>query len=196
MHIPHSLQGVAILILLLVITGCPAPEREAEVLEPDPLAAERDPTVTDPMEAPAPAPTTEQTSTALQRGVTTMTVGAAVRNVDGWIQRLEQAPEVPQRDRIVESLRQLRTELQRSPVDGDRVSQLLLDLGQYTATSGNQANNPAVQRMGDLLTQAGQRIRAGDVAPVGETGQPAQPMGPPGQPGTTAQPDRMEQDAP
>jgi hypothetical protein len=181
-------------LILVTITGCPAPEQEPPVTDPDPFAAEQDPAATDPFDAPAPAPTTEETSRALDRGVTTMSVGSAVSNIDGWITRLEAGEDVPQRERIVESLRALRTELQRSPLDGTRISQLLLELGDYTSRSGGQADNPAVQRMGDLLRSAGQRIRAGDVAPVGETGRPAQPMGVPGQTGTAGQPDGPDED--
>ena len=82
------------------------------------------------------------------------------------IQRLEDrldATNVEPLDQIATQLEELREELAESPIDGNRVGRILVDLGNRTS---DVAGNPQIAgaaagrltRLGELLTQAGQQL--------------------------------------
>lgn len=171
-HIP-----VALLALGLFLAACQPRDPAPAIDEPA-----TDEELIDPSQDPAaePAATTEETTLALDRGVTQLAPSAAASNIDGWLRRLE-GSDFAQRDQIVSSLRDLRTEVQRSPVDGSRIAELMDELGRWTVLAGEDAHNPQVQRLGRTLSLAAERIRAGDTGPTMDPG-PAPPAGP-GEPG-------------
>lgn len=113
--------------------------------------------------------TVEGTNAALENGVTQLSAPNALSNIDGWISRLEGA-EFEQRDEIVNGLQDLRSTLQETPIDGDRVASILRDLGEWTTQAGTDANNQQVQRLGQLLTQNAVRLETGATAATGNVG--------------------------
>jgi hypothetical protein len=129
----------------------------------------------------APPATFEDTEAALRRGALSYPQEAWLQNIDGWLERLE-GVEIAHRDDIVGHLRELRSEVQREPFDIQRVADLLDQLGDYVRAAGEDAGDPRAERLGRVLNEEAERMRA-EVA--GPPGLPARPFRP-GAPGATA----------
>jgi hypothetical protein len=170
MKLPRTLLLTLSAVLMLGLAACETDRRDTVTTDPaltdtDPMAT--DPMVAEPMGADA---TVEGTTQALEGGVGNMSPSAAVSNVDGWIARLEMQ-DFGQRDQIVGGLRDLRAALQETPINGNRVGEIMAQLGDWTSQAGTDANDNRVQRLGQLLTNSGQRLQRGEVgAPAAGTG--------------------------
>lgn len=156
------------LALALGLTACEPRDDRTAVGTADTPATDTDPMATDPM---APGTTgeasVEETNRTLEGGVTNIPVNAALSTIDGWIHRLDDQ-DFQRRDEIVSGLRELRTALQESPIDGSRVGGIMANLGDHTQAAGADANHAQVQRLGQLLQQSAERLRGAQATP--ETG--------------------------
>jgi len=150
-----------LVIALLTLAACEAPEPRVDA----PGGVDTPGVVTDPADTEvAPPPTADATADALELNLTQFTPRAARENIDGWVERIE-GVQFQRRDDILDALRQLRSEVQREPVDAGRIAELLGDLGNWTSAAGSDADHPGVQRLGQVLSNASERIREGVVAP-------------------------------
>jgi hypothetical protein len=138
----------------------------------------------------APAATFEETEAALRRGALSYPQDAWLQNIDGWLERLD-GVEIAHRDDIIRHLRELRSEVQREPFDIQRVADLLDQLGDYARAAAEDAGEPRAERLGHVLNEEAERMRA-EVA--GPPGLPARPFRP-GAPGA-AEPDDLPEPPP
>jgi hypothetical protein len=170
MKLPRTLLFTLSAALMLTLAACETDRRDTATTT-DPALTETDPMATDPMvaEPMGAEATVEGTTQALEGGVGNMSPSAAVSNVDGWIARLEMQ-DFAQRDQIVGGLRDLRAALQETPINGNRVGQIMGQLGDWTSQAGTDANDNRVQRLGQLLTNSGQRLQRGEVTGPAATG--------------------------
>ncbi|MFN3596634.1 MAG: hypothetical protein ACK41D_05120 [Rubricoccaceae bacterium] len=105
--------------------------------------------------------TPEGTASTIDGGLTAITVDAAVRNINGWLNRLDGA-DFPQASDIRSGLRDLRGELQNDVIDGARVASLLADLGRWTSEAAASAAPDAqsgLQSLGTSLSNAANSLR-------------------------------------
>lgn len=159
-------SALLILILALSVAACEAPEPRIDrppVVDTPGVAVDPPAELDDQLVAPEPR--TLETAQALERGITNWAPNAAVRNVQGWIDRVERT-DFQGRDAILAGLRDLQSELQRERLDGDRLAAVMEDLGRQTAAVGETQNRPQVERLGHVLTRSAERIRTGVRAPV------------------------------
>jgi hypothetical protein len=170
MKLPRTLLLALSAVLMLGLAACETDRRDTATTT-DPAFTDTDPMATDPMvaEPMGAEATVEGTTQALEGGVGNMSPSAAVSNVDGWISRLEMQ-DFAQRDQIVGGLRDLRAALQETPINGNRVGEIMAQLGNWTSQAGTNANDNRVQRLGQLLTNSGQRLQRGEVTGTGATG--------------------------
>lgn len=105
----------------------------------------------------------ENTSAALEAGVTTLAPGAAIRVIDVWYGTLKNA-ERDDLHLIANLLGELKEALQRDRLDGPTIGNLLLRLGEQTTSAAADANDtrlsPKLERLGTLLTRAGTTLGA------------------------------------
>ncbi len=87
--------------------------------------------------------------------ITTLPVGAATENVDGWINELRGMDGA---DGIVRHLESLKQELSAASIDGEKVSELLFSLADDTR--GVADGNPGLQTLAYLLESGGYRLEA------------------------------------
>ena len=88
----------------------------------------------------------------------------AVGNIDGW-QKVLSASNDEALQSIGEDLRTLRSELQKSSIDGQKVGELLSTLGQKTTDAAAKADpslSPQLLQLGSLLSDAGEQLGGGD----------------------------------
>ena len=101
-------------------------------------------------------PTYDATIKALKAGAKSMTVNAAVKNIESWEATLEKV-EVSGVKTVVKDLESLKKHLQKPEIDGDAVRKLIAKLGKETVTiagrtEGKQAEK--VKALGEALHDA------------------------------------------
>jgi len=103
--------------------------------------------------------TLDATITALKKGVTEMTVKAAVTNIEGWQKKLDAEEETPLKT-ISKELDQLKELLQEEKPDGKAIGKLMVKLGHQTAKAAGGADKEGdkVKEMGELLAKAGESL--------------------------------------
>lgn len=111
-------------------------------------------------------PTVEGTISALEGGLTSLPLEAALANIEGWQTTLEASDETTVQNLGVQ-LGELATALQADTIDATEVSRLLLSLGE--GTSAVAAGDEQLARLGTLLSQAGGSLMGGGM-PGGMTG--------------------------
>lgn len=102
----------------------------------------------------------DQTVTALEGGLTSLSPSAATSNIDSWIDTLDGNESL---GTIADGLRDLKDALTASPLDGARIGTLLTQLGSQTsdaASTADAASSAQVGRLGALLSKAGQSLSA------------------------------------
>lgn len=137
-------------VLALALTACA--DREAEVVE-EPIVEE--PMVTEPMVAEPVTQdvTVDGTISALEGGITALAPAAALDNIRAWEAQLAN---IEGTEDVREELAELREALSQPTLDGSRIAEILQELGEETSEVG--AGNAGVERLGSLLTQAGQQL--------------------------------------
>lgn len=105
----------------------------------------------------------ENTSAALEAGVTTLAPGAALRVIDTWYGTLKNA-ERDDLHAIANLLAELKDELQADRLDGAAIGSLMLRLGEQTTSAAADADDarlsPKLERLGTLLSRAGTTLGA------------------------------------
>ena len=99
-------------------------------------------------------PKYDATLKALKAGVQSMTIKAAVKNIEGWETELEKV-EVSGIKTLLKDLGSLKTQLQKEEIDGDAVRKLMAKLGKETVTiSGRVDGKDAgrIKEIGEALT--------------------------------------------
>lgn len=97
----------------------------------------------------------DQTTAALDGGITSLSPSAATANIDGWIETLAGNETLAG---IADDLRSLKAALTAQPLDGARIGELLVRLGAQTrsaAATADPASSAKVARLGGLLENAG-----------------------------------------
>jgi predicted small secreted protein len=110
-----------------------------------------------------PEATPQATLSALEGGVRQMPVSAAVSNINGWQKKLRNS-DAQGASQIVSTLGELKNALQQSQIDGQRVGDLLSQLGEQTTQAadnvqGQQATQ--LKQLGSTLSKAGSQLTGG-----------------------------------
>ena len=100
-------------------------------------------------------PTVEGTVSALKGGVTSLPLGAALANIEGWQTKLE-ASDDPAVQALSAQLGELSAALQTQPIDPAEVGRLMTSLGE--GTSGVAGGDSQLEGLGTLLKQAGSAL--------------------------------------
>lgn len=101
-------------------------------------------------------PTYDATIKALKAGAKSMTVNAAVKNIESWEATLEKL-EVSGVKTIVKDLETLKKHLQKPEIDGDAVRKLVAKLGKETVTIAGKAEGAGAEKvkaLGEALSQS------------------------------------------
>ena len=109
------------------------------------------------------APTVDETISALQGGLTSVPIDAAVANIEGWQSQLEGSDD-PIVQGIVTSLGELSTALQADTVNSTEVGNLLTSLGADTISAAEDAGDGQLTNLGNLLLEAGTSLVSGAVS--------------------------------
>lgn len=107
------------------------------------------------------APTVSETIAALEGGLTSLPIEAAVANIEGWQSTLEASNETSLQN-LGAQLGELSTALQAETIDGEEVSRLLVSLGE--GTSAVAAGDEELARLGTLLSDAGGSLMGGGMS--------------------------------
>ena len=107
------------------------------------------------------APTVAETIAALEGGLTSVPLEAAVANIEGWRGALEASDETAVQN-LGAQLGELSTALQAETIDGEEVSRLLVSLGE--GTSAVAAGDEEIARLGTLLSEAGGSLMGGGMS--------------------------------
>jgi len=102
-------------------------------------------------------PKLEATINALHGGLTQLGIAAGVKNIDGWMETLEQADFTGAKT-IHEHLGKLKSELQAGTPNGAAIMASLKSLGEETTKVAGQVDGEAGQKiahLGEHLTKAG-----------------------------------------
>ena len=92
----------------------------------------------------------------IKDGVKSMTISAAVKNIEGWEATLEKV-EAPGAKGIIRDLESLKKHLHADPIDAEAVKKLVLKLGKETVTIAGKThskNGEKVKALGEALTSA------------------------------------------
>ncbi len=98
----------------------------------------------------------------LKEGVKSMTVSAAVKNIEGWEATLETVEE-PAAKTIVKDLQNLKKHLHAKALDGEAIRKLVIKLGRETVGIGKKTesrNASKIQALGEALVEAAESAGA------------------------------------
>ncbi|MBC7800890.1 MAG: hypothetical protein H7Z10_09730 [Gemmatimonadaceae bacterium] len=101
-------------------------------------------------------PAYDSTIKALKAGAKSLTVNAAVKNIEGWEATLEKV-DAPGVKTIVKDLESLKTHLQKPEIDGAAVRKLIAKLGKETVTISGKAEGKQAEKvkmLGEALSEA------------------------------------------
>jgi len=109
-----------------------------------------------------PMPTYDATIKALKAGAKSMTVNAAVKNIESWEATLEKV-EVTGVKTIVKDLESLKKHLHKEQIDGEAVRKLIAKLGKETVAIAGRAEGKQAEKvkaLGEALSQASEEEKA------------------------------------
>ena len=95
----------------------------------------------------------------IKDGVKSMTVNAAVKNIEGWEATLEKM-EQPAAKAIVKDLENLKKHLHAKELDGEAIRKLVAKLGKETVTLAGKADSKNAEKakaLGEALSQAAEQ---------------------------------------
>ncbi len=101
-------------------------------------------------------PQFDSTIKHIKDGVKSMTVNAAVKNIEGWEATLEKL-EVSGVKTIIKDLESLKKHLHAKELDGEAIRKLVAKLGKETVTIAGKAegkNSEKVKALGEALSEA------------------------------------------
>ena len=98
----------------------------------------------------------------IKDGVKSMTVNAAVKNIEGWEATLEKV-EAPAAKTIIKDLENLKKHLHADKLDGEAIRKLVAKLGKETVTIAGKTdskNAEKVRALGEALSEAAESEKA------------------------------------
>ncbi len=98
----------------------------------------------------------------IKDGVKSMTVSAAVKNIEGWEATLEKV-EAPAAKTIIKDLENLKKHLHAEKLDGEAIRKLVAKLGKETVTIAGKTdskNAEKVRALGEALSEAAETEKA------------------------------------
>ena len=98
----------------------------------------------------------------LKEGVKSITVSAAVKNIEGWESTLEKVEELGAKT-IVKDLETLKKHLHAKELDGEAIRKLVIKLGKETVAISKKTegkNATKIQALGEALTHAAESANA------------------------------------
>ena len=98
----------------------------------------------------------------LKEGIKSMTVSAAVKNIEGWETALEKVAE-PAAKTIVKDLESLKKHLHAKELDGEAIRKLVVKLGKETVAIGKKTESKSaskIQALGEALGHAAESTSA------------------------------------
>jgi hypothetical protein len=101
-------------------------------------------------------PSLDTTIKAIQGGLTSLAADKGVKNIEGWMQQLDEA-EFRGAKTIRDNLGKLKRHLESGNLDGAAIGELLGTLGQATvraASNAQGAQGRKIQQLGELLSQS------------------------------------------
>ncbi len=107
-------------------------------------------------------PTYDATIKALKAGAKSMTVNAAVKNIESWEATLEKL-EVSGVKTVIKDLESLKKHLQKPEIDGEAVHKLIAKLGKETVTIAGRTegkNAEKVKALGEALAGSAEDEKA------------------------------------
>ncbi len=107
-------------------------------------------------------PQLDATIKHLKEGVKSMTVSAAVKNIEGWEASLEKLEETGAKT-IVKDLESLKKHLHAKEPDHEAIRKLMLKLGKETVTIGKKTEGKdatRIQALGEALNHAAESAPA------------------------------------
>ena len=107
-------------------------------------------------------PQFEATIKHLKEGVKGFTISAAVKNIEGWEATLEKS-EVSGAKTIHGNLERLKKLLQADTIDGTKVKELMLKLGEETVRLAGKADDKhadKIKALGEAVTHAAESAKA------------------------------------
>lgn len=109
---------------------------------------------------PTPLTTPEETVAAVEEagGLLKLTSDAAVSTIDKWIGTLQTHPGVDDSDDLVDDLKTLKDLLLTTPIDGDKVSDVLRSLANETEDAAKDANSEVVMTLSKALEAASETL--------------------------------------
>jgi len=102
----------------------------------------------------SPMPQFDATIKHIKDGVKSMTVSAAVKNIEGWEATLEKL-DAPGVKTIIKDLESLKKHLHAKELDGEAIRKIVAKLGKETVTLAGKAdgkNTEKVRALGEALT--------------------------------------------
>ena len=107
-------------------------------------------------------PQFDSTIKHIKDGVKSMTVNAAVKNIEGWEATLEKL-EVSGVKTIIKDLENLKKHLHAKELDGAAIGKLVAKLGKETVTIAGRSegkNAEKIKALGEALTEAAEKETA------------------------------------
>ena len=98
----------------------------------------------------------------IKDGVKSMTVSAAVKNIEGWEATLEKL-EVPAAKAIIKDLENLKKHLHAKELDGEAIRKLVAKLGKETVSIAGKSegkNGEKIKALGEALSEAAESANA------------------------------------
>ena len=98
----------------------------------------------------------------IKEGMKSMSISAAVKNIEGWEATLEKV-EDPGAKTIVKDLENLKKHLHAKELDGEAIRKLVVKLGKETVTISKKTeskNASKIQALGEALTSAAESASA------------------------------------
>jgi hypothetical protein len=108
------------------------------------------------------------TLTALKKGITKMTISAAVRNIENWEESLQDV-ELTGCRAILRDLAALKKQLQEDEPDGDRIRHLMAKLASQTVSIADRADarySDKIKNLGEMLADAAESAESEDDSPA------------------------------
>ena len=92
----------------------------------------------------------------IKEGVKSLSISAAVKNIEGWEATLEKVEE-PGAKTIIKDLENLKKHLHAKELDGEAIRKLVLKLGKETVAISKKTeskNAPKIQALGEALSSS------------------------------------------
>ena len=98
----------------------------------------------------------------IKEGVKSLTISAAVKNIEGWEATLEKVEDAGAKT-IIKDLENLKKHLHAKELDGEAIRKLVVKLGKETVAIGRKSdskNSSKIQALGEALTHGAETAEA------------------------------------